>query len=87
FEIYNHGRMVWVVDVTLEHELSVMNYSRVSLKRYQSILDSEMNFYKNYKRDIYSSYRVQLVKRLLKQVVTVKNKKIAMYTFKRLLSK
>ncbi|MEH7250211.1 glycosyltransferase [Neobacillus niacini] len=87
FEIYNHGRMVWVVDVFLEHELSVMDYSRVSLKRYQSILDSEMNFYKNYKKDIYSSYRVQLVKRLLKQVVTVKNKKIAMYTFKRLLSK
>ncbi|SDM70187.1 glycosyltransferase [Bacillus sp. OK048] len=87
FEIYNHERMVWLVDVSLEHELSVMDYSRVSLKRYQSILDSEMNFYKKYKRDIYSSYRVQLVKRLLKQVVTVKNKKIAMYTFKRLLSK
>jgi GT2 family glycosyltransferase len=87
FEIYNHGRKVWLLDVSLDHELSVMDYSRVSLKRYQSILDSEVEFYQKYKRDMYPSYRVQLAKRLVKQILTVKNKKIAMYTFKRLLSK
>jgi GT2 family glycosyltransferase len=86
FEIYEKGKMVWVLDVYLEHELSVMDYSRVSLKRYQSILDSELNFYKNYKTNLFPSYRKQLVKRFLKQALTVKNKKIALYTLRRLFS-
>jgi GT2 family glycosyltransferase len=86
FEIYAKGGKVWLMDVTLDHELSVMDYSRISLKRYQSILDSEMNFYKNYKRDLSSAYRKQLAKRFLKQVLTVKNKKIAIYTLRRFFS-
>ena len=86
FKIYEEGLKVLLLDVTLEHELSVMDYSRISLKRYQSILDSEMNFYKNYKKELLTAYRTQLAKRLLKQVVTVKNKQIAFYTLKRLFS-
>lgn len=85
-EIYHNGSKVWVLDTTLEHELSVMDYSRVSLKRYQSILDSEINFYKHYKKELLPAYRVQLVKRLVKQFLTVKNKKIAAYTLRRIVS-
>jgi GT2 family glycosyltransferase len=87
YEIYAKGRRVWLLDTTLEHELSVMDYSRVSLKRYQSILNSEMSFFQNYKKDLFPSYRKQLAKRFLKQVLTVKNKKIAMYTLSRLFSR
>ncbi|WHY76920.1 glycosyltransferase [Neobacillus sp. WH10] len=87
FKIYEEGRKVWLLDVELEHELSVMDYSRISLQRYQSILDSEGKFYQNYKKDLFPSYRTQLFKRFLKQVLTVKNKKIALHTLKRLLSK
>jgi GT2 family glycosyltransferase len=86
YEIYANGNKVMVLNTTLEHELSVMDYSRVSLERYKSIIDSEMNFYLNYKKDLYSSYRTQLGKRFLKQVLTVKNKKIAWYTLKQMLS-
>jgi GT2 family glycosyltransferase len=86
FEIYAKGKKVWLLDVILEHELSVMDYRRVSLKRYQSILNSEMTFYKNYKKDLFPSYRKQLAKRFLKQVLTVKNKKIAMQTLRQLIS-
>ncbi|WP_160722727.1 glycosyltransferase [Bacillus sp. USDA818B3_A] len=86
-EIYRQSRKVWVLPVVLEHELSVMDYSQVSIGRYKSILDSEINFYKNYKMDLYSSYRKQLVMRFFKQVLTVKNKKIAMYTLKRILNR
>ncbi|MDQ0199071.1 glycosyltransferase [Neobacillus ginsengisoli] len=86
FEIYEHGCKVWLLNVELEHELSVMDYSRVSLKRYQSILDSEMSYYQNYKNELYQPYRNQLAKRFLKQALTVKNKKIALYTLKRLFS-
>jgi GT2 family glycosyltransferase len=84
--IYDQGYKVRLLDVTLEHELSVMDYSRVSLKRYQSILESEIHFFKNYQQDLYKAYRIQLAKRFLKQVLTVKNKKIALYTLRRFFS-
>jgi GT2 family glycosyltransferase len=85
-EIYENGYKVRLLDLTLEHELSVMDYSRVSLARYQSILESEIKFFKNYQQDLYKSYRMQLAKRFLKQILTVKNKKIALYTLRRLFS-
>lgn len=85
-EIYEKGYQVFVLNTILQHELSVMDYSRVSLKRYQSILDSEILFYKEYKTELLPSYKTQLVKRLLKQVLLVKNKKIAVYTLRRLFS-
>jgi GT2 family glycosyltransferase len=85
-EIYVRGFKVWLLDVSMEHELSVMDYSRVSLNRYKSILESEIQFYKNYQQDLYKSYRIQLAKRFLKQVLTVKNKKIAFYTLRRFFS-
>lgn len=84
FEIYAKYRKVWVLNVELEHELSVMDYSRVSLARYHSILDSEIFFYQNYKIDQFPAYRKQLAKRFLKQAITVRNKKIALYTLQKL---
>ncbi|MEH7010036.1 glycosyltransferase [Neobacillus niacini] len=86
YEIYAKGYKVLVLNVSLEHELSVMDYSRVSLDRYKSILESEMFFYRNYKKDLYSPYRIQLTKRFFKQLITVKNKEIAMYTLNKLFS-
>jgi glycosyltransferase involved in cell wall biosynthesis len=86
FEIYHKDRKVWLMDATLEHELSVMDYSRVSLQRYQSILDSEKNFYLHYKKDLWHAYKRQLAKRFFKQMLTVKNKKIAMCTLKGIFS-
>jgi glycosyltransferase involved in cell wall biosynthesis len=86
YEIYENERMVLLVDVSLEHELSVLDYTRVSLQRYQSILDSEVNFYRNFKKDLLPKYRIQLAKRFLKQVLTVKNKEIALLTLKRFFS-
>jgi GT2 family glycosyltransferase len=84
FEIYARGKKVWVLDVILEHELSVMDYNRVSLNRYKSILESEGKFYKDYRTDLLPAYQKQLFKRFLKQVLTVKDKKIALETFRRL---
>ncbi|WP_394234982.1 glycosyltransferase [Niallia oryzisoli] len=84
YEIYAKGKKVFLVDVTLEHELSVMDYSTVSLNRYKSILDAEMKFYSAYKKDLLGAYRKQLFKRFVKQVLVVKNKKIALETIKQL---
>lgn len=86
YEIYSRGNKVLLIDVTLEHELSVMDYSRVSLDRYESIIKSEMNFYRNYKKELLSAYRFQLLKRALKQALLVRNKQIAFCTFKKFLT-
>lgn len=86
-EIYSRGYQVWVLDVYLEHELSVMDYSRVSLTRYKSILESENKYFKKYQQNLYKSYKIHLAKRFLKQILTVKNKKIAFYTLLQLFSK
>ncbi|NMD68812.1 glycosyltransferase [Bacillus sp. DNRA2] len=85
-QIYENGYKVMILDTVIAHELSVMDYANVSLKRYQSILDSEIRFYKEYKKDLLPAYKRQLIKRLLKQMLLVKNKKIAAYTLRRLVS-
>ncbi|MEH7274655.1 glycosyltransferase [Neobacillus vireti] len=86
FKIYEKGRKVFLINVSLEHELSVLDYTRVSLQRYQSILESEVNFYKNFKKDLLPKYRIQLAKRFLKQLLTVRDKEVALKTFKKLFS-
>lgn len=86
YEIFQRGYNVWVMESCLGHDLSVMNYANVSINRYRSILDSEIRFYKHYKKELLPSYRIQLVKRLAKQLLLVKNKKIAAYTIRRLFS-
>lgn len=84
YEIYERGNKVWLLDAALEHELSVMDYSRVSLARYKSIIESEIKFYKNYKQELFQAYKIQLAKRFLKQIITVKDKRIAFCTLSRL---
>ncbi|WP_338449547.1 glycosyltransferase [Niallia oryzisoli] len=86
-EIYEQGKKILLLRVTLEHDLSVMDYSTVSLNRYKSILDSEMKYYSNYKTELIGEYRKQLFKRLAKQLLVVKNKRIALYTLSRLMGK
>lgn len=85
-EIYANGYVVSVLNTVLQHDLSVMDYTNVSLNRYKSILDSEINFYRNYKKDLYPAYKKQLMKRIIKQLLVVKNKKIALYSLNRLIS-
>jgi GT2 family glycosyltransferase len=87
YEIYAKGYKVRVLNVYLEHELSVMDYNTVSLERYKSIIDSEVNFYRSFKKELYNSFRIHLGKRFLKQILTVKNKQIAMYTLTKLVSR
>lgn len=85
YEVNNRNKKVLLTDKKLEHELSVMNYNDVSLQRYKSILDSEIRFYKTYKKNLYRPYLTQLQKRIAKQLLLVKNKKIVLYTIKQLL--
>lgn len=83
-EINSKGYKILLLSEELEHELSVLDYSNVSLKRYKSILDSEISFYKKYKNELFRAYRNQLLKRFAKQIVLVKDKKIAFYTLRQI---
>lgn len=85
YELYRKGWKVYIQDITLNHDLSVMDYNSISLNRYKSILDSEVLFYSTYKKELQKEYKQQLLKRLLKQLVVVKNKRLALYTFSKLL--
>ncbi|KIO66311.1 hypothetical protein B4064_2274 [Caldibacillus thermoamylovorans] len=86
YMIFDRGYCVQVIDEKIEHDLSVMDYSKVSLERYKIIANAERNFYQKYKTSMFNSYKKQLIKRLLKQILLVKNKKIALYTLRMLLS-
>ncbi|NHM29986.1 glycosyltransferase [Neobacillus terrae] len=85
--IYQQGFKVRLLNVSLDHELSVMDYKRVSFQRYKSILDSELRFYRNYKKSMYQLFKRNLAFRFAKQVLTVKDKRIAFYTLSKLFSK
>jgi GT2 family glycosyltransferase len=85
-EIFDNGGKVWVLHSTLTHDLSVMDYNQISLPRHKSIIDSEVYFYKNFKTSMYKDYKVILAKRAIKHLLTVKNKRIALYSLKKLLS-
>ncbi|WP_066055806.1 glycosyltransferase [Robertmurraya korlensis] len=85
-KVFDQGGKVWVLHSTLTHDLSVMDYNQISLPRHKSIIDSEVYFYKNFKTSMYKDYKVILAKRAIKHLLTVKNKKIALYSLKKLLS-
>lgn len=84
YKINQLQQKVFVLEAILPHELSVMDYNSISLKRYQSILNSEATYYAKYKTDLLSSFKFHLVLRWMKQLVRVKNKKIAHFTFKKM---
>ncbi|MDQ1000808.1 GT2 family glycosyltransferase [Neobacillus niacini] len=87
YKIYNTGHKVLLLDgVELQHELSVMDFGSISSARYRSILDSEIKYYKNYRKELFPAYKKLMVRRLIRQILIEKNKKIAAYTLRRLFS-
>jgi GT2 family glycosyltransferase len=87
YKIYDTGHKVLLLDgVELQHELSVMDFGSISSVRYRSILDSEIKYFKNYHKELFPAYKKLMVKRLIRQILIEKNKKIAAYTLRRLFS-
>lgn len=62
-----------VLDYVMHHDLSVLDYSKVSHKRYESILTSETTFYKKYNTKFLPAHKKQLLKRTLKQIIKVRD--------------
>ena len=71
-----------VLPQRLKHDLSVLDYSRVSVQRYESIISAETLFYTVYDREKRELHIRHLRKRLLKQFLLVKNRAIWRRTWK-----
>ncbi|MHC5215468.1 glycosyltransferase [Enterococcus sp. LJL128] len=67
---------VYVLPLKLQHNLSVLDYRQVSLARYESIVTAETLFYTKYDTAKLDLHKKHLLKRILKQFLTVKNRKI-----------
>ncbi|EOA3382576.1 glycosyltransferase [Enterococcus hirae] len=74
--IYQFKKTVFILPEKMEHDLSVLDYQKVSVTRYQSILKAEKNFYQNYDKEMLPRHRKQLLLRTVKQFLTVRNRKI-----------
>lgn len=82
YEVYQKQWQIAVLNTTLTHDLSVFDYEKVSVRRYESILAAEKRYYTCYETRWLNKHRQQLFKRALKQFLTVKNRQIWKLTLK-----
>ncbi|MBL1230765.1 glycosyltransferase [Enterococcus sp. BWB1-3] len=80
--LHQKGLKIEVLPLTFEHDLSVLDYSSVSLKRYESIISAESLFYREYDQKKLDIHTKHLLKRTLKQFLLVKNRAIWRRTWK-----
>ena len=85
-EIYIRKKPIYILNVSISHDLSVLNYNKsVSLNRYKKILKSEMDYYRKFHPSyFYTIYKFRLIYRITKQIKYV-NKNYSILTFKYLL--
>ncbi|MGX7149239.1 glycosyltransferase [Enterococcus ureasiticus] len=81
YEIHQLGKKICVLDYRMEHELSVLNYEKLSSQRYESIIRAETLFYQKYDRNKFHTHRRHLLLRTIKQFFLVKNRNIWRRTF------
>ncbi|WP_086313954.1 hypothetical protein A5821_001505 [Enterococcus sp. 7F3_DIV0205] len=81
WKIHQLNKKISVLEFHLGHDLSVLDYRMISSKRYESIIQGETLFYKNYDQDKFDSHRRHLLLRMVKQFLRVKNRKIWRRTF------
>lgn len=74
--IYQYKKTVFILPEKMKHDLSVLDYQKVSVTRYQSILKAEKTFYQNYDKEMLPRHRKQLLLRTVKQFLTVRNRRI-----------
>lgn len=75
WEINNEGKKVQILPIALQHSLSVLDYSSLKIARYQSILAAERLFYGEYAVSLKQHHKRHLLKRALKQFLTVPNRR------------
>lgn len=84
WKLAQDGKKIMIMDETLEHDLSVLDYSTMTNQRYDSILSSETIFYSKYDKKNLEAYKRNLILRCLKQFFFVKNRQIWRRTYSEL---
>lgn len=75
WKINDVGKKVQILPVKIQHSLSVLDYTTLKFTRYQSILAAERLFYGEYAVALKKQHRRHLLKRALKQFLTVTNRR------------
>lgn len=81
WELHRQHKKIEVLNFELNHDLSVLDYRKVSDKRYDSIIHAETLFYTKYDQSKLNSHKKQLLLRTIKQFFCVRNRKIWQRTF------
>ncbi|EPH99607.1 glycosyltransferase, group 2 family protein [Enterococcus faecalis 13-SD-W-01] len=76
WRIYQEKETIYVLPVRFEHELSVLDYKKMSIERYRSITEAENLFYQKYDTKHLKQHKKQLVLRTIKHFLTVRDRKI-----------
>ncbi|MBU5363116.1 glycosyltransferase [Enterococcus raffinosus] len=73
WKVFKEQKKIFILNVTLQHELSVLNYvDQMNISRYKSIMHAEAIYYSSYAGDLFIAYRKQLFFRGCKQILTGK---------------
>ncbi len=84
-KIYKAGKKTALLDVALNHDLSVTDKDTyMSEERYKGLLNAESRYYKTKGPVDLKLYKVRLIVRFIKQKLTLKNKELASLTHKHL---
>lgn len=75
WKINDVGKKVQILPVKIQHSLSVLDYTTLKFTRYQSILAAERLFYGEYAVTLKKQHCRHLLKRALKQFLTVTNRR------------
>ncbi|MDT2756579.1 glycosyltransferase [Enterococcus asini] len=81
WRIQKEGMQVQVLKTVLVHDLSVLDYDTLDFSRYESILIAERRYYSEYAVALKKQHQNHLLKRTLKQFLTVKNRRFWKRTF------
>ncbi|KWR83310.1 MULTISPECIES: glycosyltransferase [Pseudomonas] len=81
------GQQVYVMAAGIRQNLSISSRNQVSRARYESIYESEYRYYSQHRPELFASYRRHLPLRLIKQLLLLRDKKLAWKTLQLLLRK
>lgn len=76
-QVQRANRQLYILHCQITQSLSLSNRNQVSLSRYESIYESEYLFFSRYRTDLFSSYRRHLPIRFFKQLLLLKDKRVA----------
>lgn len=81
-QIYKHHKLVYILDVTTEHNSSFIDFEKnISFSRYKEFLNTENKFIRNeIGMPVYFFYKIKILLRSVKQFIKYRSKKYSMIT-------